>query len=130
MKLTPEQLAEIRKEWNTAERVRIKHDWVMNENHEIMESLLEHITALESGYDPLWAEKLQIARANKNAAVEENKGLMLAIRKYEALIKDFEKMPDEWIKLTDSDHVSPTEAQGVGTCIDQLKAKLKEYGYG
>ena len=50
--------------------------------------------------------------------------------KAEAFIKDTGELPDEWIKLTDSDQVSPTEARGMGTCIDQLKAKLKEHGYG
>ena len=56
--------------------------------------------------------------------------LLNHIAALDTLIKAIGKMPDEWIKLTDSADVSPTEAQGMGTCIDQLRAKLKEHGYG
>ena len=90
-----------------------------------------HITELESGYDPLWAEKLQIARANKNAALEENKGLMLAIRKYEAHITALEDEKAELVKRVRHASWCLGVPNGIGkhpcTCgLDELLSKQEQ----
>lgn len=82
-----------------------------------IEHLQARVAELEAGYDPLWAEKRQIAIADRNAALEENKGLLRSIKKLEATIERVKDLFLEW-------RTNPEWFTG-SKCADEVEAAIK-----
>ena len=91
----------------------------------------KQLEAVRAGYDPMWMEKRQIARADKNAALEENRGLISAIRKLEAQLAAVRLLPEKWkVEQEDSEAMSPdgriSDVKTWHGCADDIKAAIGE----